>query len=87
MTTLLAKKLGAEIGDTVTLSYPTGETAEFIITALYQAMVNQGISVRVHTDCDINYIAASGSPGTLIKFTDDPDDKEVLSRIEKIEEL
>ena len=87
MTTLLAKKLGAEIGDTVTLSYPTGETAEFIITALYQAMVNQGISARVHTDCDINYIAASGSPGTQIRFTDDPDDKEVLSRIEKIEEL
>ena len=87
MTTLLAKKLGAEIGDTVTLSYPTGETAEFIITALYQAMVNQGISVRVHTDCDINYIAVSGSPGTQIKFTDDPDDKEVLSRIEKIKEL
>ena len=87
VTTLLAKKLGAEIGDTVTLSYPTGETAEFIITALYQAMVNQGISVRVHTDCDINYIAASGSPGTQIKFTDDPDDKEVLSRIEKIKEL
>ena len=83
VTTLLAKKLGAEIGDTVTLSYPTGETAEFIITALYQSMVNQGISVRVHTDCDINYIAASGSDGTQIRFTDDPDDKEVLSRIEK----
>ncbi len=87
VTTLLAKKLGVEIGDTVTLSYPTGETAEFIITALYQAMVNQGISVRVHTDCDINYIAASGSPGTQIRFTDDPDDKKVLSRIEKIKEL
>ena len=87
VTTLLAKKLGAEIGDTVTLSYPTGETAEFIITALYQAMVNQGISVRVYTDCDINYIVASGSPGTQIKFTDAPDDKEVLSRIEKIKEL
>ena len=87
MTTLLAKKLGAEIGDTVTLSYPTGETAEFIITALYQAMVNQGISVRVHTDCDINYIAAIGSPSTQIKFTDDPDDEEVLRRIEKIKEL
>ncbi len=87
VTTLLAKKLGAEIGDTVTLSYPTGETAEFIITALYQAMVNQGISARVHTDCDINYIAASGSPSTQIKFTDDPDDEEVLRRIEKIKEL
>ena len=87
VTTLLAKKLGAEIGDTVTMSYPTGETAELIITALYQSMVNQGISVRVHTDCDINYIAASGSPGTQIKFTDGPDDKEVLSRIEKIKEL
>ena len=87
VTTILAKKLGVEIGDTVTLSYPTGETAEFIITALYQAMVNQGISIRVHTDCDINYIAASGSAGTQIKFTDAPDDKEVLSRIEKIKEL
>ena len=87
VTTLLAKKLGAEIGDTVTLSYPTGETAEFIITALYQSMVNQGISVRAHTDCDINYIASSGSPGTQIKFTDDPDDEEVLRRIEKIKEL
>ncbi|MEY8236947.1 FtsX-like permease family protein [Lachnospiraceae bacterium 66-29] len=87
VTTLLAKRLGAEIGDTVTLSYPTGETAEFIITALYQSMVNQGISVRAHTGCDINYLAASGSPGTQIKFTDDPDDKEVLRRIEKIKEL
>jgi putative ABC transport system permease protein len=87
VTTLLAKKLDADIGDTVIVSYPTGETAEFIITALYQAMVNQGISVRVHTDCDINYIAVSGSPGTQIKFTDAPDDKEVLRRIEKIKEL
>ena len=87
VTTLLAKKLDADIGDTVTLSYPTGETTEFIITALYQSMVNQGISVRVHTDCDINYTAASGSPGMQIKFTDAPDDKEVLRRIEKIKEL
>lgn len=87
VTTLLAKKLGAEIGDTVTVSYPTGETAEFIITALYQSMSNQGISVRVHTDCGINYIAASGSAGTQIKFTDAPDETEVLRRIEKIKEL
>ena len=87
VTTLLAKKLDADIGDTVIVSYPTGETTEFIITALYQSMVNQGISARVHTDCDINYTAASGSPGTQIKFTDAPDDKEVLRRIEKIKEL
>ena len=87
VTTLLAKKLDADIGDTVIVSYPTGETAEFIITALYQSMVNQGISVRAYTDCDINYIAASGSPGTQIKFTDDPGDEEVLRRMEKIKEL
>ncbi len=87
ITTLLAKKIKADIGDTVTVSYPTGETAEFIITALYQAMVNQGTSVRVHTDYEINYITAVGSIGTQIKFTDDPDDEEVLCRIEKIKEL
>lgn len=87
ISTLLAKKLGAEIGDTVTVYYTTGETAEYIITALYQAMINQGISMRVYTDCDINYITSSGSPGTQIEFTDDPDDKEVLRRIERIKEL
>ncbi|MCX4256752.1 MAG: ABC transporter permease [Oscillospiraceae bacterium] len=87
ITTILAKKLKAAVGDTVTVSYPTGERSEYIITALYQAMVNQGTSVRVHNDCDINYLSAVGSPGTLIKFTDDPDDKEVLRRIEKIKEL
>jgi len=87
ITTPLAKKLKADIGDTVIVSYPTGETAEFIITALYQSMVNGGTSIRVHTDCDINYITAAGSPGTQIKFTDDPDDEEVLRRIEKIKEL
>ena len=54
MTTSLAKKLNAEIGDTVTVSYPMGETADLLITALYQSMVNQGISMRIHTDCDIN---------------------------------
>lgn len=87
VTTVLAKKLKAAVGDTVTVSYPTGERSEYIITALYQAMVNQGTSVRVHNDCDINYLATVGSPGTQIRFTDDPDDKEVLSRIEKIKEL
>ena len=84
---ILAKTLKAAVGDTVTVSYPTGERSDFIITALYQSMVNQGTSVRVHNDCDINYLAAVGSPGTQIKFTDDPDDKEVLRRIEKIKEL
>ncbi len=84
---ILAKTLKAAVGDTVTVSYPTGETEDFIITALYQAMVNQGTSARVHNDCDINYLASVGSPGTQIKFTDDPDDKEVLRRIERIKEL
>lgn len=87
VTTVLAKKLRAALGDTVTVSYPTGETSEYIITALYQSMVNQGISMRVYTDCDINYAGAVGSPGTQIRFTDDPDDKEVLRRIERIKEL
>ena len=87
ITTILAKKLKAAVGDTVTVSYPTGERSEYIITALYQAMVNQGTSVRVHNDCDINYLSAVGSPGTQIKFPDAPDDKEVLRRIEKIKEL
>ncbi len=86
LTTLAAKKLKANIGDTVIMSVPTGER-EYIITALYQSMNNQGTAARLYTEDDINYIITSGSNSMQIKFTDSPDDEEISRRIEKIKEI
>lgn len=86
LTTLAAKALKADIGDTVIMSDSTGER-EYIVTALYQAMNNQGTAARIYTEDDINYIITSGSNSMQIKFTDDPDDEEISRRIERIKEI
>ncbi|MDE6594826.1 MAG: FtsX-like permease family protein, partial [Oscillospiraceae bacterium] len=86
LTTLAAKALGANIGDTVLMSDLKGEK-EYIVTALYQSMNNQGIAARLYSEEDINYIQVSVTAGMLIKFTDDPDDEELSRRIEKIKEI
>ena len=86
LTPLAAKTIKANIGDTVIMSDPKGER-EYIITALYQTMNNKGISARLYTEDDINYILTSVGLGMQIKFTDDPDDEEISRRIERIGEL
>ncbi len=86
LTTLAAKTLKVSIGDTVIMSVPTGER-EYIVTALYQSMNNNGTAARLYTDEDINYIITSGCNSMQIKFTDSPDDEEISRRIEKIGEI
>lgn len=86
ITQITADKLGVGIGDSVTIRTMEG-SKEYIITALYQTMFNQGESVRLYTDEDINYVYAKGKTETQIKFTDNPGDDEVQRRIEKISQL
>lgn len=86
ITKLAAEGIKADIGDTVTITTVDGEK-EYIITAFYQTMNTQGVQIRLHTDEYINYVQASGSISELVKFTDNPDDKEILKRIDKIKEL
>ncbi|MBQ8297384.1 MAG: ABC transporter permease [Ruminococcus sp.] len=86
MTRITADKLGADIGDTVTIKTIEGEQ-EFIITAFFQSMNNMGDGLRFHEDEYFNYIQASGAVNTQITFTDSPDDEEISRRIEKIKEL
>lgn len=82
-----AKTLDADIGDTITVSCPTGERSEYIITALYQSMNNQGSAARSYTDDDINYILIGGYNSMQIKFTDDPDETEISRRMDRIKEI
>ena len=86
ITQITANKLEAGIGDNVTIRTMEG-SKEYIITALYQTMYNQGEGVRLYTDENISYVYANGKSETQIKFTDNPSDDEIQRRIEKITEL
>ena len=86
ITQITANKLGVGIGDNVTIRTMEG-SKEYIITALYQTMYNQGEGVRLYTDENISYVYTNGKSETQIKFTDNPGDDEIQRRIEKITEL
>ena len=86
ITKLAADKLGVGIGDTVTAKTVDGDR-EYIITAFYQTMMQQGVSARIHPDEQINYVQAMGSSDVMIRFHDDPAAEEVVSRVERLKEL
>ncbi|MBQ8780762.1 MAG: FtsX-like permease family protein [Oscillospiraceae bacterium] len=86
ITRMSAEMLGANIGDTVTINTIDGDK-EYIITAFYQNMNNFGEGIILHCDEEINYVQAIGSGTAQIIFTDNPDKKEILNRIDKIEAL
>lgn len=81
-----AENLDAHIGDTICLQI--GDTEQtFLITAFMESMTNMGDGIRFYTDESLNYNFSSGSFGTLIKFTDNPDDEKIENRIETIKGL
>ena len=86
ITKVVADKLGAEIGDTVTITQMEGEK-DYIITAYFQTMVNMGEGIRFHEDVELNYLQSSGTMAYQIDFTDDPSDAEIEERVEKVKDL
>ena len=86
ITKVVADNLGAEIGDTVTITQMEGEK-DYIITAYFQTMVNMGEGIRFHEDVELNYLQSSGTMAYQINFTDDPSDAEIEERVEKVKDL
>ncbi len=86
VTRIVAEKLGADIGDTVTIKMLDGEK-EYMITAFFQGMNNQGNMIRMHSDAYLNYIQAVGGVGTQITFTNHPDSRELEDRIEELQRI
>lgn len=86
ITRITSEKLDAGIGDTVTIKTIDGEM-DFIITAIYQTMLNQGDGIRVHEDVELNFIESQGSMAMHIYFTDKPNDNEISARMDRMKEL
>ena len=86
ITRIAADKLNANIGDTVTIKTIDGDK-EYIISAFFQSMNQQGIGIRLHSNEYINYVQSQGGIGTQIMFTDNPDREEIERRIEEIQRI
>ena len=86
LTEPVAEKLGAEIGDTVKLTID-GKEGEYIITALFQSFCQLGEAGRLHESVYIPDSQIAGSMAFQIDFDDEPDKKEIDSRIEKLKSI
>lgn len=86
ITPLIAEKLDAEIGDTITITSAEGKH-KVMVTGMFQTMSNLGEGVRLHEDFDLNFEQLMGTMGYGITFTDHPTQKEINQRVEKIKEF
>lgn len=82
ITDLTAKEMGVTVGDTITYQYPD-KTQKFIITGIYQSLMNMGNGFRVSRTAklDENYI--SGFPCIQVEAVD-LESKEAYDRIKEI---
>ncbi len=83
---LVAEKLNAEIGDTLQITID-GEEKDYIVTALFQSMCQLGECGRLHESIFPSDLSIVGATAYQIDFDDNPDRKEIDSRIEKLKEL
>lgn len=86
ITHVIAEKIGAEIGDTISIKL-NGKQTDFIVTAIFQSMTNMGEGVRFNGDINIDYTSMIGEGAVQIKYTDSPSNHVKAERMEKIKAL
>ena len=83
VTKQISDKLGAKIGDRITVNIG-GKESEFIITAYFQCFNNLGECARFHQDVEIADDLMTGCFAYQINFDDHPDKTVIDERIEKL---
>lgn len=86
ITQIISEKLDASIGDTVVIKQLEGDK-EYIITGLYQNMLNLGEGIRFHESNDINFIQCSASMVFQIDFDEELSKKEIRERMDSIKDI
>lgn len=82
---LIAKRLGAQIGDTVLIQYGA-QQRPYLVTAIFQTMNNLGEGIRFSEKDELDYRLVFGSFGVQIRYTDDPDAAQLKHRKEQLAE-
>ncbi len=86
ITSQIAEMTGAQIGDVITMHYGDKDV-DCMVTAYIQTMNNLGEIIRLHEDAPTHFAYISGMMHFQIDFTDEPSEKEIEVRKEKIKEL
>ena len=85
ITKKVAKDTGLKIGDVIEIDF--GEKKEkCIVTATYQTMNSLGSLIRLHEDAPTSFAYVSSFMQYKIDFTDDPDEKTLEARKERLKE-
>ena len=86
MSYLVADKIGAKIGDTVTVNTADSER-ECVVTATYQTMMSLGDNIRLYPDQEYSFKSLAGLNDFQVRFRDNPDDAEIARRIDAIRDM
>ena len=86
MSYVVADKLNAAIGDTVTVKTIDGET-ECMITAIYQTMMSLGNNIRLYPGQSYSFQNLISINDFQVRFHDAPSSAEIEKRIEAIKEM
>lgn len=82
----VAEKLDVKIGDTIQLTIDDEEN-DYIVTALFQTFGNLGECGRLHESVFPSDLSIASAMAYQIDFEDNPDSKEIDSRIEKLKDI
>lgn len=86
LTKILADKLDVGVGDKVNITLD-GKTDEYIVSALFNSLVQLGETGRFHESVEIPDKLLSNVLGFQIDFDDHPDTEETEKRIEKMKDI
>ena len=86
VTPQVSEKINAKIGDTVTVDFGT-EKIDCIVTGYFQTMQMMGEMMILSDEAPVSSKYLVGYSMNEIRFTDNPDEKEIEKRKEKISEL
>ena len=83
---LISEKLGAGVGDMITLVVD-GQEKQCMITAVFQTFNQLGSVGRLHEDFDVSKLEYLSSFSFQVDFYDEIDDEEREARIEKLKDI
>lgn len=86
ITPQIAEITGAAIGDTMTVHFG-GEDLECMVTAYFQTMNQMGELIRLHEDAPTDFGYISSAMSYQINFTDEPSEKEIELRKERVKDI
>ena len=77
---------GAKIGDTIRIDYGDRKE-ELLITGCFQSMNQLGKVILLHEDAPTDFSHLTSPSQFMIDFTDEPDQKTIDERVQKIKDL